>query len=209
MHLFFTFPRVLCPPVTPPAANINDVGIGGTGHFNPHLPVPYFHLYSLLRIPFLSSWCIFILIAVRCEIIERDIDGKGRTSWAEDWSNWWACEKRGNDWLGDWRESEGEDRRMKDGWRAEEKRRDQHGTNCFLCIPTEPRSAIHHAAAISPAQTLWQMRPSSHSARWDGASICRCAFEPAMETDLRERALVRHARRWTRDEFVCLPDGRQ
>lgn len=35
-------------------------------------------------------------------------------------------------------ENRRENRGMRDGWRAEEKRRDQHGTNCFPCTPAEP-----------------------------------------------------------------------
>ncbi len=77
---------------------------------------------------------------------------------------------------------------MRDGWRAEEKRRDQHGTNCFLCTPAAPPSAIHHPTAIGPAPTLWQMRPSSPSVTtaatyvgacvWsrEGDRLCACVF---------------------------------
>lgn len=70
-----------------------------------------------------------------------------------------------------------------DGWMAEEKRRDQHGTNCFLCTPAEPLSAIHQPAAIGPAPTLWQMRPSSHSIHQDSSNTCRCVFDPERKTD--------------------------
>lgn len=157
VYLFITCRHSL----TPTAANINDVGIMRTKHFivlppYPHPPAP----------PFPS---LFIYASSPKMHINTNGDDGATGRERERDSKLVRLMGRGegdSDWLGERsRESEEENWGMRDGCRAEEKRRDQHGTNCFLCTPAEPRSAIHHPAAIGPAPTLWQMRPSSRSIR--------------------------------------------
>lgn len=129
-------------------------------HFSPHLPVPYFHLYSL-SVPSLPSCCILILMVVRCKFLKRDVEAKReteKTRQALNWSIWWVCEERDNDWLGNTRENL---REQTGGWRMCRGWRRRGEINMALIVSSASLQS-HNQPFITPTQSV-QRR---HFGKW-------------------------------------------
>lgn len=146
-------------------------------HFNPHLPVRSFHLYSLLSVSSLPSWCILILMAVRCKFTERDVEGKRETG-----------------------ERQGERARERTGgWRMDGGRRRRGEINMALIVSSASPPSLHQPF-ITPPQSVqhrhfgkWGLPliPSAKTAATyvgvrsrveDRSCVCRCSSEWTLVT---------------------------